>query len=170
MKTLIKYVLLVVCLMVVGHFAVTGQEQPSFKIEETASGWIATQNDSSDFAIVLEIDGGSYMAFRGVTEATLNGTAVLQKRCTGEVLKLPLADYAQYDHTRGIMFIQMTNDINSTLLAINDYTILNSIIDEEGKALIVPDLPNLSLTLYYLANGACEECGFVKPACDTSKL
>lgn len=170
MKTLIKYVALVICLMVVGHFAVTGQEQPSFKIEETASGWIATKSDSSNFAIVLEVDGGSYMAFRGVPEAALNGTAVLQKRCTGEVIKLPLADYAQYDHTRGIMFIQMTSDINSTLLAINDYTTLNSITDSEGEPLFVPDLPNLSLTLYYLANGACEECGFVKPACDTTKL
>ena len=60
MKKFIKNFIAVMAFMVAGHYAVIGQEDLSFKIEVTSGGFIATATDTSDFAVVLEPDGGSY--------------------------------------------------------------------------------------------------------------
>jgi hypothetical protein len=171
MKTLIRNFIAVMAFMIIGHVAVVAQEdEPSFKIEATQTGYIATATDSSDFAIVVEPNGAAYLAFRNLQAESLQAVAVAQSRCTGEVTEVEILEYASYDYARGILFIQITSDINTTDKAIKDNILLNHLKGSDGELIAVPDLPDLSLVLYYICNSACEECGFTKPSCDTKRL
>jgi hypothetical protein len=150
-------------------FSYEMQAQPQdIQIEyiEDSEVFICTLTDTSNFAIVLEVDGGSYMAFRGVSDEFLDGHSVFYNNCTGEKTLMPNREYASYDHSKGVLYIQLSTDFDATFDIIEYNLSILSIVSPSMLESVQLEMDNLSLSLQQILNKICPKCRIPEPKCN----